>query len=214
MVWYLTLWIMVAAVLFANEHLSRKHKLGSELSRKIPHMLLGVTIAGAPFFFSMRHIILLSTLYLATTFVIFKRNLLPHSRAVDRQTWGEVFYGLGIIGAALVTDSKWIFAAAILHLAIADAAAALVGKAFGARAFTIFGHTKSLEGSLAFGVVSLVITGLVVYVAPANIVTSWAVLVWIPLSATATEALTPWGLDNAFLPVVVAVMLSTLQTLG
>jgi phytol kinase len=116
--------------------------------------------------------------------------------------------------SALLTDSEWIFIAAILYLGLADSLAALVGAKWGKHRYKILSNTKSLEGSLAFMLISIWITAWVVLVAPAGLENVWPIILWLPILATITEGLSPFGSDNFFVPVLVTVVLSSLSTLG
>lgn len=203
--------VLALVVLLVTEKAARDKKLSTELSRKIPHTVLAIAIATWPFFVSMHTVLTLGLVFTFVAMSVRFLNLFPHSRAVDRKSWGEVLFGLGITLCALIGPDKWVFAAAMLYLGIADAAAALVGKRRGKRSYQFFGHIKTVEGSLAFVVAAVVITALVVLAVPAGLEGVWTVIIWLPLVAAAVEAIAPRGLDNIFVPVLVAVILTSLQ---
>ena len=202
---------MVAfVILLFAEHLSRKKAINQEVSRKIPHIVGGLAIASWPFFVSMNFIVGLGLAFLAASTVVRKFNLFAGSRAVDRLSWGELFFPAGVTLTAALHPSQWIFAVAILHLGVADAVAALVGKRLGKHFYKIFGHRKSIEGSIAFAVVSVIITFWFVVFAPTGLSISWTVILLLPILSSLTEAIAPWGLDNLFVPVIVVIALSWL----
>ena len=72
--------------------------------------------------------------------------------------------------------------------------------------YKVFGSTKSIAGSATVFVVSLSILVIKTTVAHAHI--SYGVLIFASLVATAVENVAIYGLDNLFLPIVVAVILS------
>jgi len=116
--------------------------------------------------------------------------------------------------------------AGILVLAWGDAAAAIIGRAVGRHRYRVFGATRSWEGSLAFvafGALAIVVSRLIVQSAgfseepgfrletPAQLgaffshVLPSSVLRVLP--AALAEAVTPFGLDNLVVPIVVALMM-------
>src|SRR5689334_3081303 len=101
------------------EVLARKKKIHGEVSRKIIHIVVGSFIAFWPFFMSFRKVQQLSLALLLV--VIFSKffHIFKSIHAVRRFTLGELMFPIGIGLAALLTNSKWIFAAAILHMSLA-----------------------------------------------------------------------------------------------
>lgn len=116
--------------------------------------------------------------------------------------------------------------AGILVLAWGDAAAAIIGRAFGCHRYRVLGATRSVEGSLAFvvfGTLAIVVSRMTIqlsglsidpgealgspaqvgaflrHVIPAGIITV--------LPAALLEAVTPFGLDNIVVPTAVALMM-------
>jgi len=192
---------------------SKRHR-SPELSRKLVHISHGIAAAIWPFFVAYRVIIAIEILFLLLAALARKFRVFRGISQVDRISGGEIFFPLGIIGSALFYPSTWIFAAAMLELALADSAAALIGKKYGKHKFTVFGNQKSLEGSLAFTLVSVVIMGWVVLFAPAGFETMWPLIILLPLFTALTEAVAPFGLDNLLIPLVVVVVLRSLQVAG
>ncbi len=205
--------VIAFIILLVTEKLSTRKLLSVEVSRKMPHIAGGLAIATWPFFVSMQVIVVLGLVFVIATLLVRQLNLFPGARTVGRLSWGESFFALGVSIVALVGPSKWIFVAAVLYLALADAAAALVGNKWGKHKYTLFGHSKSLEGTTAFMLTSIVITAWVVIVAPAGLNNSLPVILLLPIIAASLEAGMPWGLDNLLLPILVTVVLSSLQTL-
>lgn len=202
--------IAAAVAVFLAEYLGRKNILGKESSRKIPHIVTGLAIAFVAFFIDMRIMEPLLVVDALAVLIVYRFNLLPFSRAVDRLTWGELFFPLGLIGAAFISSDKWVFIAAVLVLGLADAAAALVGRALGKHKYKIFNHTKSLEGSTAFFITALIILAAIIFIIPSGLSVAWLAVIALALAATIVEAITPWGMDNLLLPILVATLLKIL----
>jgi phytol kinase len=91
-----------------------------------------------------------------------------------------------------------------------DALAAVVGKRYGRRHYTVLNATRSLEGSLTMFALSLLSTGLalILFGEPNPLVAALGTAV----GATLIEAVSPWGLDNLTVPAVSALLLCLLST--
>jgi phytol kinase len=90
------------------------------------------------------------------------------------------------------------YIAAILTLALGDAAAALVGRSCGRHPYTIGRARKSLEGSCAFFAVAVVVAAIAGAFVPGAL--GVAAVAAFALATTLAEALAGDGLDNAAIP--------------
>ena len=110
----------------------------------------------------------------------------------------------GII--ALMTTNKWIYAAALLQMSLADGLAAVIGTKYGGRyKYLVFGHPKSLAGTVTFFVVSF--TVLVVFNGHFPNELSLLLIFGISLFASFLENIFIMGLDNLLVPLFVALVL-------
>lgn len=191
--------------LFLSDYMGKHKILPKEVSRKIPHILIAVAVATWPFFVSYQTIVITCLVVLAAAIFSKRIGLFTHLREVGRLSWGDMFLPLGIITAALLEPNKWVFAAAMLNLGLADSLAAIIGTKHGKHSFVYLGHKKSLEGSAAFLITAFVITYLLLFIVPSGLehVPAIAVLAF-PIVITAVEALAPFGTDNLFIPVITA----------
>ena len=113
---------------------------------------------------------------------------------------GILFTTAGSLAAMLIgRGDPVIVGAAILQLALGDAASALVGKAFGKT--KLFGGLKSLEGSLAGFAVG--------FAAAVSVGARPAAAFAAALAGAAVEVVptTPWWNDNLWIPVASAAAL-------
>jgi len=206
--WTIAAIAVVFAILIFSEYLSRYKGVHSELTRKIVHVLVGVFVAFWPFFLSWRQIQVLSVLFLIAVLISIKLNVFNSIHAVARNSVGEVLFAVVIGLLALFSTNQWIFAAAMLHLSLADGLAAVIGLAYGEHnRYRIFGRTKSLAGSLAFFFASLII--MIWYVSFSGASPSVVKLLILPLAATLAESLSGEGTDNLVVPLLVALVLTS-----
>ena len=200
--------VVVFLILIFSEYLSRSKGVHSELTRKLVHILVGMFVAFWPFFLSWRQIQLLSLLFLITVLVSIKLNVFNSIHAVSRNSIGEVLFAVVIGVLAFISTNEWVFAAAMLHLSLADGLAAVVGLAYGEHnSYRIMGRVKSLAGSLAFFFASVAI--MFWYVSFSGAGGSAVAMFWLPVIATVAENLSGEGTDNLVIPLLVALVLTS-----
>jgi dolichol kinase len=120
-----------------------------------------------------------------------------------------LLFALAIGLVAIIAHDRLIFAAAILHMSLADGLAAVVGTSLGKKTgYKVFGRQKSLVGSGVFWLCSVLI--LLWYLLASHTTSNWPVVIWLPLLATGLEAIGLDGTDNLLVPVVVAFVLNRL----
>lgn len=194
-----------------SEIVRRRLGISNEDSRKTYHVVHGLILAAAPFLVSYKIIIILESLLILEMILVKHFNLLPWLYKVGRISWGEYFGVAGVIVIAMMEPNKWVFLAAMLHLGIADAAAAVIGKRYGKKyQFKVFNQVKSIPGSLSFLIASIFVTTVVI-VASNSSSSALLLLALIPPLVTLAEAASPFGSDNFVIPVLVALLLSGLR---
>lgn len=209
-IWLLTGAGSVAIVLF-SELVWRSKKYSPEFVRKLIHVTSGLYIAFWPWWLSHDRIAAAAIIYfIALTSGRFFKPLArifsigKSSRELERITFGDFFFAAGFGAVALMTSNRYIFLIAILHLALADTVAAVVGRRHGQRnRYSVFGLQKSVAGSLAFLITSLVLMSVFVLLDGG----SWTLLLWVPIVATLLENTGFNGSDNLFVPFGVALLL-------
>lgn len=203
--------LVVAAtfcILVASEYLARAKQIHAELTRKLVHVAVGTFVAFWPFFLTWTQIQLLGFAFFAVLCISIKFQIFRSIHAVERNVLGELLFAVVIVALAAICTDKWVFMAAMLHLSLADGLAAVIGLGWGdTNQYKVMGKTKSIAGTTAFIICSLII--LAVYGLVANSSTSVATLLWLPFVAAATENLAVYGTDNLVMPLLIAVILSS-----
>lgn len=200
--------IIIAFILCLSEILWRKAHIKGEFARKFVHIIAGCFIAFLPFWLSYGWIELLSVGFIVANILNRYTPLFHAIHAITRKSWGDLFFGVGILLAASVRPNKWIFAAAILQVALADGLAAIVGSHYGKHKYKLFDHYKSPIGTLTFMVTSFFVTLIVLVLSNFHLQHSQVlVLTIIPLAMTILENISGYGTDNVVLPVGYLVLL-------
>ena len=128
-------------------------------------------------------------------------SLLSHIHKVDRKTWGEIFYPLGIMIAAIsfLPNAIASFRIVVLILGVSDLLANIIGTHLGSHSFEVFKCRKTIEGSIAFFISTLIIL-LIFQINP-------LIAIFISMIASMAEFLSPYGSDNLIVPIIVSVLL-------
>lgn len=204
----------LGALMVGVRAVQRRGWVGPEMGRKLVHVVMGLVCAAFPWVFRDTWPVVL--LAFGTTAVLAAVRWVPGLRAefggvlggISRSSVGEFYFPAAVLFVWLWTGGEpFPFTTSIMVLALADTAGALVGQRWGAHPFGAGGGRKSLEGSLAVGLVAFVaIAVLMAWLRPV----SWSVLVLttglLTLAAVVTEALGSRGLDNLLLPVVTCLL--------
>ncbi len=198
--------LIVLALLIINEVWWRLRTAHGEFSRKFIHITVGSFVATWPFFLSWRQIQFLSIAFLISVGLSKYFRLFQAIHSVQRPTWGELFFAASVGLITLITHDKWIYAAALLQMALADGMAAVIGVRFGnRRRYQVTGHAKTVVGTLTFFVVSLAI--LIGYNHWSGTVIPVNSMIMISVLASLIENLATRGFDNLLVPILVAILL-------
>ncbi len=213
---YLLALVPVGFILVASEVLWYKKVIKDEISRKFIHVLAGVWIAFWPFYLPFDGIFVLG--WMALVLLIYSKytQLFHAMYGVDRKTYGGIFLALAIIVTSYIGLEDWIFTVSILLIALADAAAALIGTRYGKtngyKVFSLNYLRKSLYGTTAFVVMAYIVILVGGFVGGSDIISANKLVVYLvlPLGATFFENTMPFGLDNLVIPFYATLILNSI----
>lgn len=187
-----------------------KAKLPHEMSRTISHIMVSNWWIIASLTMKSYWIVMATPIF----FVVFNTlnaifNWIPAINSNNRnRSLGTVYYAVSVLFLVHLYffDPTMRIAGGlgILVMGYGDGFAAVIGLFYGKHKYTIFKGHKSIEGSLAMLLVSaLVVYTYLSYTTP---VMSWTMVIVIPVLATLIEAISPYGLDNLFVPLITALI--------
>ena len=201
--------LLAVVFLFSVEYLSRKRKYPPEITRKFIHISGGTVAAFTPWFLTWHQIEEIAAVLFIIILISRVFHVFDSINSIKRTSIGDLLFALCIGLVAIIAHDRLIFAAAILHMSLADGLAAVAGTSLGKKTgYKVFGQQKSLVGSGVFWLCSVLI--LLWYLALSHTSANWAVIIWLPLLATGLEAVGLDGTDNLLVPVVVAIILNRL----
>jgi len=197
---------VVFVLLVVSEIWWRSRRPHDEFSRKFIHISVGSFVAFWPFFLAWQQIRWLGVAFVVGVVVSKYFKVFTAIHAVERPTYGEVCFALAVVALTYVTHSRGIYMVAVLHMGLADGLAALSGTVYGGNnSYKVWGHKKSLAGSVAFLLCSVLL--LVVYATVQPHIIPPAVVLALALGATILENVAVLGLDNLVVPVLLAIAL-------
>jgi dolichol kinase len=203
--------LAVFLVVCLSEFGWRRGYMTNEVGRKFVHITVGSFVAFWPFFLTWNQIRILSLGFIVAVVLSKTFNIFSAMHSVQRPTYGEFFFALVVGILTFVTHSKAIYAAALLQMSVADGMAAIIGVEYGMKQqrwkYHVFGHAKTVIGTLTFFVISAAI--LFGYSAD-TMRLAWYYVPLIAAATTVIENIGIYGLDNLLAPLLVAVILTQL----
>jgi phytol kinase len=206
-----TIWLQLAAVgvwvgiiLLIAGWLNRSFSDDPELIRKVVHIGTGNVILLA-WWLDIPPWVGISASILASvvTLLSYQFPILPGINSVGRKSLGTFFYAvsIGVLVAWFWAIAQPQYAAlGILVMTWGDGLAALIGQRFGKHPYTIWGATKSWEGSLAMFLVSCIVSSLILLTLQGNLLSTALVSLAVATVATGLEAFSLYGIDNLSVP--------------
>jgi len=199
--------LAIFILLVGSEAWWRKRRPHDEFSRKFIHIVVGSMAAFWPFYLAWGWIVALSAAFVVVILLSRYLGIFKSLHAVERPTWGEVYFAVAVGELAFVTHQPWIYAVALLHMSLADGMAAIIGVTWGKETqYKVLGHTKSVIGSMTFFVISVgLLTGY-------SMITMHRIdgvlILGLAAAATAIENIGGYGLDNLLIPLLIGVVLT------
>lgn len=183
--------------------------LAPEVQRKLVHVATGLAALTFPLIFATPLPVLV-LIGLAVLVMLALRSGIAAGHGlgdvlhgVERKSWGEVYLAAAIALLFLRSgEQPVLYVLPILVVTLADTASALVGTAYGRMRFAVEDGSKSLEGVVAFFVVTwlvaLIVLLLMTDAGRLNVIVLSAL---IAAFCALVEAESWRGLDNLFVPV-------------
>lgn len=201
-------------LLIIAEYIGKKRLLKGEYHRKFLHISAGSFIAFWPWLISWRWIQVISLAMVIGMLANHYFGFLNYRGKVGRASYGDIMYALAIFLVTLITREKVFFALAIIEVAIADGLAAIAGITYGKHwGYKVFGHKKTVIGSMVFWIATVCVFGVGVLSAHdlISLQNYLLILLLAPPVLTFVENIALFGLDNLAIALLTVVVLQALQ---
>jgi len=189
-------------------------RLGPETRRKLVHVSTGIYALTLPLTFHARWPVVLLIIasiavMLALRIRTLRGGLASTLHAVERKSYGEIYLALAVGFLFFQSQGQPIlYVLPILTLTLSDAAAALVGTSYGRKRFPVEAGHKSVEGVVAFFVVTwLLAMTLLLAMTDSPRLTVIMLSLLVAAFGALVEADSWRGLDNLFIPLAVHFLL-------
>lgn len=200
-------------IMLGAEGLYRFTKVPPEWTRKLQHVLSGVLAACFPWIFSSSKEVVALGVIMAVVLLIFRKSrFLTSMHEVKRKTFGEFYFLLAaVVLSVLSWDNPSFYFISMLTLTFSDTVAAMVGTTYKRVTYSIRGHIKSLEGSVAFFVSTFLTVHLpLLFLMDISPLPSILIALNIAFLVTIVEAVCRNGRDNILIPLSTYCLLSHL----
>ena len=199
-------------VLSLCEFLFKRKIIRGEYARKFAHIVLGIYLAVSCLYLSWDQLRLLTIVGFLGAVAMHFLKLFKSIYDIDRSSWGDLLGPLTFAVLTFVTTSRVLFIAVVLHVALADGLAAIVGVRYGKNnGYKVFGYNKSIVGTFTFFCTSLIIMTAVLSFASIHAPHPELSLVAVPLATAAIENIAIFGVDNLLISVTVYGLFSLLK---
>ena len=186
-----------------------KRKIAPYITRKIVHIGGGIVTALLPIFVNLETVIILGIGFCLLLVLSKQKKFLNSVHNINNHTMGALLFAPSLTLTAVIfwPLNTLIFQGAALVLGLSDGIAGIVGARYGRRRYRITGD-KTMEGSLIFFLITVLILLGVLYINGAAFTLDRALIVFgSSLLLTIVEATFGKGWDNLFVPIVAGTIL-------
>jgi len=199
-----------------SEFVRTSLKWGSETSRKMVHVIVGIMVSTCPLIFSSNvQPITLATIFIVVNAAAMKHETFKGMHDTSRTTYGTIYFPISFfILGAFFWDKPITLILSMLVMTFADTLASFVGeREKHPLKFRLWKDEKSLQGSAAMFISSTIIiyvgTDFFAWIFGATFFLPVQVLIgcaaFVGLMATAAEAVSSKGSDNLSVPLATAI---------
>jgi phytol kinase len=208
-------YIYVFSIIGISEGLRKWRGYSVDFTRKFVHIGVGMWAFGTVLLFENKVFAIIPPLsFVLINYISYRRETFKAMETGERGQLGTVYFPIAFSAAIWIFwDNPVILVACLMPMTWGDAFAAVIGQRYGQREYSVFGSTRTLEGSLTMFLVSLIATAIpLLMFSMGGITPGEALLVSAitALGATAAEAVSPHGTDNLTVPAVSALLLALL----
>ena len=212
-------YVYAFGLLFIVETIGKKLGWPLSITRKITHIGAGMWVWGILWFFDHWYFgIIPFATFILLNYIFYRQQSFKAMDSEDSSP-GTIYFAISITvlmallwrtGGAL--DRAPVAIAAIMAMTWGDALASLVGENWGKRSYTVFGHTRTWEGSATMAFSTFVVVLLVLLFLPGSQLSPNSILLSMPsaliaavvatIVAAGAEGVSPAGTDNLSVPLL------------
>ncbi|WP_425083680.1 hypothetical protein [Ruegeria profundi] len=207
--------VALIGVMMVIRHLAKTAGLSAEVQRKLMHVSTGLFALLLPWLFPDRwpvYMLIAATILVMLVLRLprFSSGLGATLHGVERTSYGDFLLALSVgLCFLLAGENTLFYILPIAVLTLADAAAALAGTTYGTKRYVVEDGDKSLEGSVVFFVVTLLVA-IICFLFMSSLPPSNVMMLCLMVAGfgTLVEAQSWRGFDNLFLPLGLLIFLN------
>ncbi len=207
--------VALIGVMMVIRYLAKTAGLSAEVQRKLMHVSTGLFALLLPWLFPDRwpvYMLIAATILVMLVLRLprFSSGLGATLHGVERTSYGDFLLALSVgLCFLLAGENTLFYILPIAVLTLADAAAALAGTTYGTKRYVVEDGDKSLEGSVVFFVVTLLVA-IICFLFMSSLPPSNIMMLCLMVAGfgTLVEAQSWRGFDNLFLPLGLLIFLN------
>jgi len=218
-------YVYVFAVIGVGEGLRKWQGYSTEFTRKLIHISVGLWAFGTVLLFQHWYFAIIPFLsFVLLNYISYRGEIFKSVETGEKGNLGTVYFPISFaIIICLLWERPNLLVASLMPMTWGDALAAVLGRRYGQRKYSVLGSTRSMEGSLVMFLFSWLSTFLALLLLPPLLPpvrggwggwqTSLLYALAVAVFATLVEALSPWHVDNLTVPLLSAALLYWLGVL-
>jgi len=192
------------------EAMRRWRGYSTDFTRKFIHLTVGMWSVGTVLLFERWYMAIIPPVsFILLNYFSYRQETFKAMETGEKGNLGTVYFPLSFsLVIVLFWGSPHLLVASLMPMTWGDAMAAVLGRRYGQFRYTLWGSTRSLEGSVSMFLFAFMATFLVLWLfPPLSLGLSLLYALVVALLATLVEAVTPWHLDNLTVPLVSVLVL-------
>lgn len=211
-------YLYLFATLGATEWLRRQQGYSVDFTRKVVHIVAGMTVFFLPVFQNRWIALIPPVSFIFINALSYWKGTFQAMETGEQWRLGTIYFPIAFSALTWwLWETKPLLVASLMPMTWGDALAAVIGRRWGRRKFRVPGGHRTLEGSLTFLFVAWVVTALpLAFLAGTPFPGRQAIPAALAVAAVAAavEAVSPWGIDNLTVPAISALALRAAVSLS
>ena len=203
-------YVYVFAAIGIAEGMRKWRGYSTDFTRKFIHITVGMWSVGTVLLFDRWYMAVIPPAsFILLNYISYRQETFKAMETGEKGNLGTVYFPISFsVIIILFWEQRHLLVASLMPMTWGDALAAVLGTRYGQFQYTLWGSTRSLEGSVSMFLFAFIATFLALWLLPPlGLGASLLCALILSVVATLGEAVTPWHLDNLTVPLVSAVTL-------
>ncbi len=203
-------YVFVFAAIGIAEGMRKRRGYSTDFTRKFIHITVGMWSVGTVLLFDRWYMAIIPPAsFILINYLSYRQETFKAMETGEKGNLGTVYFPFSfVLIVFLFWQQPHLVVASLMPMTWGDAMAAVLGARYGQFRYTLWGSTRSLEGSISMFLFAFTATFLVLWLfPPLGLGISLLYALIVSVVTTLVEAVTPWHLDNLTVPLVSAVIL-------